>query len=70
MPLSGKSLSATLRMLQLGSMKYNEEVLLIREEYVIAFNTLGGPSQRGGGIVILGQPGIGVCYFSLLALWY
>ena len=65
--------AAALQKLQLGHMKYNEEVLLIREEFVPAFDTLESwwkCSQRGGGVVVTGQPGIGACYSFLLAVWY
>ena len=54
-------------------MKKFREVLLIREEYVPAFDTLESwwkCSQRGGGVVVTGQPGIGACHsFSILSCW-
>ena len=65
---SGKVLkyvpAAALQKLQLRRMKYNEKVLLIREEYVPAFDTLESwwkCSERGGGVVVTGQHGIGAC---------
>lgn len=63
--------SATLQNLELHHMNFSEEVTLIREEFVQAFNTLQSWSarrQRGGGVVVTGQPGIGVCYSFLLVL--
>jgi hypothetical protein len=45
-------------------MKYIEKVLLIRDEYVPAFDTLESwwkHSERGCGVVVTGQPGIGAC---------
>ena len=54
--------AAALLKLQVRRMKYNEKVLLIREEYVLAFDTLVSwwkCSERGGGVVVTGQPGIG-----------
>lgn len=52
--------------LQLQSLSYNESVLLIREEYELAFQYLqveeGKKQQiRNSGVVITGQPGIGMC---------
>jgi hypothetical protein len=42
---------------------YNEAVLLVRREYLIVYKDLvlweNKPKARGGGVVILGQPGIG-----------
>jgi hypothetical protein len=69
---------ATVQKLQLGdaSMKYDENVLLIRNEFLSAFDTLeswwNSNKKKGGvgGVVVTGQPGIGECYFFLLALWY
>ena len=58
----------TIQKLQLDDMKCNEEVLLIREEYVSAFDTLKSwykCSERGGGVVVTGQPGIGACHSFL-----
>jgi hypothetical protein len=49
--------------LQLYRLNYLENILLVREEYVTAFNTLeswAGSAGRGGGVVITGQPDIGV----------
>lgn len=46
-------------------MNFPEEVLLIREEYEIAFDTFQDWSRKGGGgVVVTGQPGIGACYLD------
>lgn len=55
--------------LKLRSLSYKEPVLLIREEYELAFQYLKaqegkGQDIRSGGVVITGQPGIGT-YLSL-----
>jgi hypothetical protein len=42
-------------------MNYQEEVLLIREEYITAFDTFKYWNLGGGGVVVTGQPGIGAC---------
>ncbi|KAH9071614.1 hypothetical protein EDB83DRAFT_260484 [Lactarius deliciosus] len=54
---------------------YDEVVLLIREEYEYAYGQLrsyeGDPKTKGGGVVVLGQPGIGkTCflYYTLFCL--
>jgi hypothetical protein len=44
---------------------FNEEVLLIREEYKLAYTELKSDEEnhlkeRSGGIVVTGQPGIGM----------
>ena len=65
--------AAAIQRLQLGHMKYIEDVLLFRKEYDTAFNTLESwwkCSQKGGGVIVTGQPGIGACYSFLLVLWY
>ena len=49
--------------LQLHTLGYNEEVLLVCEEYLIALGALGMKSGTGGGMVITGQPGIGMEFF-------
>ncbi len=50
--------------LGLKTLDYNEVVLLVREEYEVAYNYLrlceGNPDSRGGGMVVTGQPGIGL----------
>lgn len=49
--------------LNLLLLNYQEDVLLIRKEYITAFDALVSRStgqERGGGVVVLGQPGIGV----------
>ncbi|KAH8982416.1 hypothetical protein EDB92DRAFT_124476 [Lactarius akahatsu] len=61
--------------LGLGSLGYNEVVLLVRKEYEYAYGQLrsyeGDPKTKGGGVVVLGQPGIGkTCflYYTLFCL--
>ena len=52
--------------LQLNHLCHNESVLLVREEYEIAFRYLQlseekkRPQRRSAGMVVTGQPGIGV----------
>jgi len=49
--------------LQLPRMNYLEGVLLIRTEYHIVFEELvsrASSPSRGGGVVVTGQPGIGM----------
>ena len=52
--------------LQLDHLFYNESVLLVREEYEIAFTYLQSfeekksPRRRSTGMVVTGQPGIGM----------
>jgi hypothetical protein len=49
--------------LQLVDLGYDESVLLVRAEYISAFYELQSRSSspgRGGGIVVTGQPGIGM----------
>ena len=52
---------AVLMKLKLEYMHYQDEVLLIREEYITAFNTFKNWNrvERGGGVVVTGQRGIG-----------
>jgi len=46
-------------------MNFPEQVLLIREEYDTALDTLQDWSRNeGGGVVVTGQPGIGACYLD------
>jgi hypothetical protein len=49
--------------LKLRVMNYIEEVLLIRKEYDVALKLLqfrASSKSRGGGVVVSGQPGIGM----------
>lgn len=55
--------------LQLHTLGYNEEVLLVREEYLIALGALGIKSGTGGGMVITGQPGIGMEFLWATVIW-
>jgi hypothetical protein len=48
--------------LELHSLGYFEDVLLVRKEYLTAMNILNTKSWKecgGHGVVIIGQPGIG-----------
>jgi hypothetical protein len=46
--------------MQLKALGYREDVLLIRDEYLILFDELVIKSEHGcKGVVVLGQPGIG-----------
>jgi hypothetical protein len=54
---------AQIERLRLDRLNYHESVLLVREEYISAFDTLESRSlgsSRGGGVVVVGQPGIGM----------
>ena len=49
--------------LKLDRLSYNESVLLVREEYEIAFTYLQEkkcPRRRSAGMVVTGHPGIGM----------
>ena len=49
--------------LKLDHLSYNESVLLVREEYEVAFGYLQEKERlrrRSAGMVITGQPGIGM----------
>ena len=49
--------------LQLDHLSYNESILLVREEYEVAFTYLQEkkrPCRRSAGMVVTGQPGIGM----------
>ena len=49
--------------LQLGHLSYTESVLLVREEYEVTFGYLqekSSPRRRSAGMVVTGQPGIGM----------
>jgi len=48
--------------LKLLDLEYGEDVLLFRREYITAYESLGSPTNTKRGVVIIGQPGIGV-YF-------
>jgi hypothetical protein len=51
-----------LQELGLYQMKHTEFALLVRDEYLTAFNTFQSWSSTGGtggGVVVAGQPGIG-----------
>jgi hypothetical protein len=47
--------------LGLQDLGYNEKVLLVRHEYISAFDHLTSLSlnDRSGGVIVTGQPGIG-----------
>ncbi|KAI0255005.1 hypothetical protein BJV78DRAFT_810987 [Lactifluus subvellereus] len=59
--------------LELRAFKYKEDAFLVREEYSFAFDELETRSadseKKGGGVVVLGQPGIGKTYFLFYALF-
>ncbi|KAI0250344.1 hypothetical protein BJV78DRAFT_1283292 [Lactifluus subvellereus] len=59
--------------LELRAFKYKEDAFLVREEYAFAFDKLETRSadseKRGGGVVVLGQPGIGKTCFLFYALF-
>jgi hypothetical protein len=58
---------AQLDHLQIGFLGYPEQVLLIREEYIFAMNHLTSKSLcEGGGMVVTGQPGIGMESFPVM----
>ena len=49
--------------LQLDHLSYNESILLVREEYEVAFGHLQEkerPRRRSTGMVVTGHPGIGM----------
>ena len=52
--------------LQLDHLSYNESILLVREEYEVTFSYLQSceekkrPQRRSAGMVVTGQPGIGM----------
>jgi hypothetical protein len=47
--------------LQIKHLGYPEQVLLIRTEYILSMNKFTSKSLcEGGGVVITGQPGIGM----------
>ena len=49
--------------LRLGFMNYLGDALLVREEYHLALEELTSRASgkgRGGGVVVTGQPGIGM----------
>ena len=49
--------------LKLDHLSYNESVLLVREEYEVAFRYLQEkerPRRRSAGMVVTGHPGIGM----------
>lgn len=52
--------------LQLPSLGFIEDVLLVREEYLIAWDALNRKSNGGGGIVITGQPGINAKFLHVM----
>ena len=55
--------------LQIGYLGYLEEVLLIRKEHIFAMNNLTSKSLRkGGGVVVTGQPGIGMDLFPVMII--
>jgi len=55
--------------LQIGVLGYPEEVLLIRKEYIFALNNLILKSLRaGGGVLVDGQPGIGMDLFPVMII--
>jgi hypothetical protein len=52
--------SALIEKLHLFLLKFQEEILLVREEYVTAYDVMKSwSSSHKGGVVITGQPGIG-----------
>jgi hypothetical protein len=44
---------------QLSHLKFQEKVLLIREEYVSLYELLQSSHRQRGGVIVTGQPGIG-----------
>ena len=52
--------------LQLHSLGYNEEVFLVRKEYLIALDALNMKSSTGGGIIITGPSGIGMVHLLVI----
>jgi len=59
--------------LGLRDLGYNERCLLIRHEFIFAFNrlTLLSPDDTRGGVVVTGQPGIGThCILSPRSHWH
>ena len=68
-PVPGRNLryfpKTLLDYLQIESLSYKGSILLVREEYELAFTKLQeeegkGQEIRGGGMVVTGQPGIGM----------
>ena len=58
--------------LQLGHLSFNESVLLVREEYEVAFTYLQEkqrPCRKSAGMVVTGQPGIGM-HLSPVAVFF
>ena len=54
--------------LQLHTLGYNEQVLLVRKEYLIALDALNMKSNTGGGIVITGSSGIGMVHLLVMVV--
>ncbi|KAI0245655.1 hypothetical protein BJV78DRAFT_1287361 [Lactifluus subvellereus] len=56
--------------LELHHLEYKEYALLIRKEYIFAFDALETrPREKIGGVVVSGQPGIGKSTFLFYALF-
>ena len=56
-------LNTQIEQLRLDCLNYRESVLLVHKEYISAFVTLEScslESSRDGGVVVVGQPGIGM----------
>jgi hypothetical protein len=59
----------TIERLGVHSLGFSEDVFLVRDEYIAAFdlmkNGYGRFQQTGGGVAIIGQPGVGKRCFPL-----
>lgn len=57
--------AAEVNRLKLSGLGFGEPILLFRREYITAYQSqgLGLPANTKPSIVMIGQPGIGVCAF-------
>jgi hypothetical protein len=68
-----KYLPATeVKHLGLQDLGYQEHILLIRQEYITAFESLHLGSRTSGepSVIVIGQPGIGGCYLRIVDTLY
>jgi len=62
--------AAEVKRLGLRGLDYQEDILLFREEYTTAFESLdlGSPTSGKSSVIVIGQPGIGACYLLIVDL--
>lgn len=65
-----KYLPTEVKRLGLREFGYQGDILLIREEYTTAFESLhlGSPTSGEPSAIIIGQPGIGACYLQIVVV--